>query len=387
MYINAQYNAHAVGSLNLDFSNIFEAIFSEGINEPLFSAEFHERFYASGGWIYNRYLIESSYLYFNGLDLSSLVKGFNQIYSLNSYYLSSGYFLSNNEHHYPIAFNANQESEAIRLASELNYYVKTNSSYSNIRLIDGINTELSDQYLDYINDFTYRVDGYYKRYEYTSDNFLYDSISGSKVGFIGSNKEDDTQNFIEALGRYAEYGYLLQEDLSPSFHEFTVYAGMRVQRVKDWVSGKAYRAGERVIYDINGLHEYEKTTNPFTGAGLGPPSASSEFYWKKVKSNVNSSDYISTGFSVRVLDDQPIFCKQDIIALSLSDQRLKRNVKNLDNCLAKIKKLREVSFEWSKDNSVNFGNDIGLIAQDVEEVFPQAFHMRDNGVKCINYKK
>ncbi|KKT13602.1 MAG: hypothetical protein UV95_C0001G0139 [Candidatus Falkowbacteria bacterium GW2011_GWF2_43_32] len=49
-----------------------------------------------------------------------------------------------------------------------------------------------------------------------------------------------------------------------------------------------------------------------------------------------------------------------------SDEKLKKNVKTLDSSLDKILQLRGVSFDWIKDGEAG----IGLIAQEVEQVFP-----------------
>jgi hypothetical protein len=58
---------------------------------------------------------------------------------------------------------------------------------------------------------------------------------------------------------------------------------------------------------------------------------------------------------------------------NVSDRRLKRDIQPLDGALEKILKLRGVSFHWKDQNrDRKEGEKIGLIAQEVEEVFPQA---------------
>jgi len=68
---------------------------------------------------------------------------------------------------------------------------------------------------------------------------------------------------------------------------------------------------------------------------------------------------------------------EDVIAFA-SDKRLKENIVNIDNPLQKIKQLRGVYFDW-KDKTKELGfnptvkkNEIGMIAQEVEAVIPQA---------------
>jgi hypothetical protein len=61
-----------------------------------------------------------------------------------------------------------------------------------------------------------------------------------------------------------------------------------------------------------------------------------------------------------------------------SDKRLKDNVKNIDNALNKVMALNGVTFDWN-DIAVEYGwspriknNDIGVLAQEVQAVLPQA---------------
>ena len=52
-----------------------------------------------------------------------------------------------------------------------------------------------------------------------------------------------------------------------------------------------------------------------------------------------------------------------------SDERLKDNVKDLENSLGIIEKLRPVSYTWK--DVMRRGNDFGLIAQEVEKIIPE----------------
>ncbi len=60
-----------------------------------------------------------------------------------------------------------------------------------------------------------------------------------------------------------------------------------------------------------------------------------------------------------------------------SDKRLKENIKEIPNAIEKIKKIRGVTFDWNDlAEEVGFTpenkyNDIGVIAQEIEEVLPQ----------------
>jgi len=63
-----------------------------------------------------------------------------------------------------------------------------------------------------------------------------------------------------------------------------------------------------------------------------------------------------------------------------SDRNLKKNIKTLDNSLAKILQLRGVSFDWEKDNK----SSVGLIAQEVEKIYPELVSGPEGG-KGVQY--
>ncbi len=53
-----------------------------------------------------------------------------------------------------------------------------------------------------------------------------------------------------------------------------------------------------------------------------------------------------------------------------SDRNLKQNITPVENSLDKVSQLNGVNFEWKKNSQ----KDIGVIAQDVEKVFPELVH-------------
>ena len=67
----------------------------------------------------------------------------------------------------------------------------------------------------------------------------------------------------------------------------------------------------------------------------------------------------------------------DIIAFA-SDKRLKENIVEIPDPIEKIKQLKGVTYDW-KDKAFDLGftslrphNEIGMLAQDLEKVIPQA---------------
>lgn len=84
----------------------------------------------------------------------------------------------------------------------------------------------------------------------------------------------------------------------------------------------------------------------------------------------------------------------DIIAYNTSDKRFKENISNITTPLDKISKINGVEFDWKplteeeiKIHHSNVGHDIGVIAQEIEEVLPEAVTTRDTGYKAVRYEK
>ena len=80
----------------------------------------------------------------------------------------------------------------------------------------------------------------------------------------------------------------------------------------------------------------------------------------------------------------------DIIGYSTSDERLKDNITVIDNAIEKISKLRGVTFSWTENAGEMYGlsgDDMGLIAQDVQSVAPLAVQERESGYLAVRYEK
>ena len=78
----------------------------------------------------------------------------------------------------------------------------------------------------------------------------------------------------------------------------------------------------------------------------------------------------------------------DIIAFYSSDKRYKENVKAIESPIEKVKAISGVTFEWNEKSHKETGKkDIGVIAQEVEEVLPEIVQTRNNGYKAVDYQK
>ena len=75
----------------------------------------------------------------------------------------------------------------------------------------------------------------------------------------------------------------------------------------------------------------------------------------------------------------------------VSDARLKTDIQPIYDALCKIERLQGVCFRWN-DHAESVGatpgdKQIGVVAQDVEQVFPELVSTPENGYKSVDYTK
>ena len=80
----------------------------------------------------------------------------------------------------------------------------------------------------------------------------------------------------------------------------------------------------------------------------------------------------------------------DITAYYSSDERLKENFNTLDGALDKVMEMNGYTFDWKEgieDIVSHTGHDIGVKAQEVQAMYPELVHERDNGYLAVDYIK
>jgi hypothetical protein len=78
----------------------------------------------------------------------------------------------------------------------------------------------------------------------------------------------------------------------------------------------------------------------------------------------------------------------DIVAYNTSDKRLKNNIEPIVNALDKLNQLGGYTFEWNEElQKARSGKDLGVIAQEVQSVFPEVVIERENGYLAVDYEK
>jgi hypothetical protein len=85
-----------------------------------------------------------------------------------------------------------------------------------------------------------------------------------------------------------------------------------------------------------------------------------------------------------------IDASNDVVAFSTSDMRFKTNITPIIDPLKMLQEIRGVKFTWdaaTKDIHGYDGQSVGVLAQDVRAVLPEAVRERENGYLAVDYTK
>ena len=151
------------------------------------------------------------------------------------------------------------------------------------------------------------------------------------------------------------------------------------------------------VWPLNNDNYLQMRTNSFTGgyAGISLAHPNDLYGWslrvgaaenRFFISHITSGDFINI---VEIDRDGNAKFKGTVenrASISSSDAKLKKNIQQIENGLQKILSLRGVTFQWKEDQpSPPTDRQLGLIAQEVETIFPEVVQMGDDGMRTINY--
>ena len=143
------------------------------------------------------------------------------------------------------------------------------------------------------------------------------------------------------------------------------------------------------------------TTGAIAGATLNTGQGANELYamdqavqtTDDVQFNDVQIDSLGIGTAASGTSGE-IRATNDITAFYSSDERLKENIADLEGALDKVKAIRGVTFDWKelseeerKTIHSHEGHDLGVIAQEVQAVYPELVHQRDHGYLSVDYVK
>lgn len=171
-------------------------------------------------------------------------------------------------------------------------------------------------------------------------------------------------------------------------YNYSIYgkAAVGANSYAGYFEGNAY-----VTYDLNVAHNVTFGNDPindhtFTGSIYalsnvevdGYISASGDLY---VEGDISSSNDIYA--------DGDIFAVGDVTAKYSSDKRLKDNLIPISNSLNMINTLTGYSFDWNYPSKerIYSGHDVGLVAQEVQKIVPEAVKIKKDGYLSLEYHK
>lgn len=99
----------------------------------------------------------------------------------------------------------------------------------------------------------------------------------------------------------------------------------------------------------------------------------------------DTSDQINLYHNTYVTGD--VNATGDVVAYYSSDKRLKDNIIRIENPLEKVSKIGGYTFDWNDKQQTYTGKDVGVIAQEIQEVLPELVTERDNGYLAVKYEK
>ena len=173
----------------------------------------------------------------------------------------------------------------------------------------------------------------------------------------------------------------------------TAYASTQYNNFNHEFAGGIWTNSERSIgwknaFGSPSFTNYYGAITTNTTLYVGGSSSTQDLYCDEVRSNSvldksNSAYYFdggSTGDSIRVAGD--------VVAYYSSDERLKDNIKPIENALEKVNAISGVTFEWNEKSHKTTGKkDVGVVAQEIEAVLPELVETRTNGYKAVDYQK
>ena len=138
-----------------------------------------------------------------------------------------------------------------------------------------------------------------------------------------------------------------------------------------------------VAVNVTGL----TSANVTTALGFTPISATSNVNTVIRSLGVATTSYGNVG-EIRAIDN--------ITAYYSSDARLKENVEDISNAVTTVASIGGKLFDWTDEYIKHHGGedgyfvqkaDFGVIAQDVQRVFPRAVRTRQDGMLAVDYEK
>ena len=158
-----------------------------------------------------------------------------------------------------------------------------------------------------------------------------------------------------------------------------IHGGGLVDIKLGWTSGPTVEV-ELSVYG-NGFNLADDLRISSGGTGTYPFNVLDIYTFEGGSGHMRIHDKILTGGDIKA--------GGDVIAYASSDRNFKDNLVKIEAPLDKINKLSGYYFNWNdSQTSYEAGTrDIGVVAQEVEEVIPEIVNTRKDGHKAVRYEK
>ena len=90
---------------------------------------------------------------------------------------------------------------------------------------------------------------------------------------------------------------------------------------------------------------------------------------------------------MKIATDGTLSVTGDVIAYASSDKKLKSNLILISNPLDRIRKIGGYEFDWNDNQDTYSGHDVGVVAQEIQEVLPEVISKREDGYLAVKYEK
>jgi hypothetical protein len=206
----------------------------------------------------------------------------------------------------------------------------------------------------------------------TSGNYVASLVAGTNITLSNNSGEGATPTI--GLTNNTISGIALGSNLAT----LTIGTGL---------SGTSYNGSTGVTIANTGVTSNVAGTGVTVSGGTGAVTIS---IGQSVATSANAQfNSLGIGMAASATAGR-IDATNDIVAFSSSDIRFKENITPIENALDKISKISGNTYDWKAENKIEHGyegNDVGVIAQEIEAVLPQLVQTRENGFKAVKYDK
>ena len=206
----------------------------------------------------------------------------------------------------------------------------------------------------------------------TSGNYVASLVAGTNITLSNNSGEGATPTI--GLTNNTISGISLGSNLAT----LTIGTGL---------SGTSYNGSTGVTIANTGVTSNVAGTGVTVSGGTGAVTIS---IGQSVATSANAQfNSLGIGMAASATAGR-IDATNDIVAFSSSDIRFKENITPIENALDKISKISGNTYDWKAENKIEHGyegNDVGVIAQEIEAVLPQLVQTRENGFKAVKYDK